>query len=149
MKVKTKHATNATLKLSINRDEVLALLRIMPAIQHNELSRSDIEFIAKLFHELKEFKSAMEFNDTLDEIFNSSDNKSGRIKMDTTTNKGCLNIEFSELELAELHWLLWILEDEVNVNSFPLIGRLSLLIKDYQEKHKVDLVDSYRMNFKN
>ena len=67
--------------------------------------------------------------------------------MDTTTNKGCLNIEFSELELAELHWLLWILEDEVNVNSFPLIGRLSLLIKDYQEKHKVDLVDSYRMNF--
>ena len=75
MKVKIKHATNATLKLSINRDEVLALLRIMPAIQHNELSRSDIEFIAKLFHELKEFKSAMELNDILDEIFNSSDNK--------------------------------------------------------------------------
>jgi len=69
--------------------------------------------------------------------------------MDTTTNKGYLNIEFSELELVELQWLLWILEDEVNVNSFPLIGRLSLLIKDYQEKHKVDLVDSYRMNFKN
>ena len=67
--------------------------------------------------------------------------------MDTTTNKGYLNIEFSELELVELQWLLWILEDEVNVNSFPLIGRLSLLIKDYQEKHKVDLVDSYRMNF--
>lgn len=69
--------------------------------------------------------------------------------MDTTTNKGCLNIEFSEPELAELQRLLWILEDEINVDSFPLISRLSLLIKDYQEKHKVDLVDSYRMNFKN
>ena len=69
--------------------------------------------------------------------------------MDTTTNKGCLNIEFSEPELAELQRLLWILEDEINVDSFPLISRLSLLIKDYQEKHKVDLADSYRMNFKN
>ena len=66
--------------------------------------------------------------------------------MDTTTNKGCLNIEFSEPELAELQRLLWILEDEINVDSFPLISRLSLLIKDYQEKHKVDLVDSYRIN---
>lgn len=69
--------------------------------------------------------------------------------MDTTTNKGCLNIEFLEPELAELQRLLWILEDEINVDPFPLISRLSLLIKDYQEKHKVDLVDSYRMNFKN
>ena len=66
MKVKTKYATDATLKLSINRDEVLALLRIVPAIQHNELSRSDVEFIADLFHELEKFKSATEFNDTLD-----------------------------------------------------------------------------------
>ena len=66
--------------------------------------------------------------------------------MDTTTNKGCLNIELSEPELAELQRLLWILEDEINVDSFPLISRLSLLIKDYQEKHKVDLVDSYRIN---
>ena len=69
--------------------------------------------------------------------------------MDTTTNKGCLNIEFSEPELAELQRLLWILEDEINVDSFPLISRLSLLVDDYQEKHKIDLVDSYRMNFKN
>ena len=66
MKVKTKYATDATLKLSINRDEVLALLRIVPAIQHNELSRPDVEFIADLFHELEKFKSATEFNDTLD-----------------------------------------------------------------------------------
>ena len=56
--------------------------------------------------------------------------------MDTTTNKGYLNIEFSELELAELQRLLWILEDEINVDSFPLISRLSLLVDDYQEKHK-------------
>ena len=67
--------------------------------------------------------------------------------MNTPTTEGYLSIEFSEPELAELQRLLWILEDEINVDSFPLIGRLSLLIKDYQEKHKVDLVDSYRMNF--
>ena len=69
--------------------------------------------------------------------------------MDTPTTEGYLSIEFSEPELAELQRLLWILEDEINVDSFPLISRLSLLVDDYQEKHKVDLVDSYRMHFKN
>ena len=59
--------------------------------------------------------------------------------MDTPTTEGYLSIEFSEPELAELQRLLWILEDEINVDSFPLISRLSLLVDDYQEKHKVDL----------
>ena len=67
--------------------------------------------------------------------------------MNTPTTEGYLSIEFSEPELAELQRLLWILEDEINVDSFPLISRLSLLVDDYQEKHRVDLVDSYRMNF--
>ena len=70
MKAKIKHATDAVLKLNINNAEVLALLRILPAINHSKLDKSDTKFIAELLRELKEFKSAMELNDILDEIFN-------------------------------------------------------------------------------
>ena len=75
MKTKIKHATNTTLKVNMNTEEALALLRIIPTINHAELSRSDTEFIAELFEQLREFKHAIDTNDALDRAFNRPSNK--------------------------------------------------------------------------